>query len=120
MWNQLVDWLKGALPDVDDEGALHAWLNTILGLLRWIVARTETDLDNQAVDALASLVEDSEKWQVVYPLIVTLFGDGVVGLEQEAPKLAERHDVAGVASRVGLPIGPLIQAVLLILRLLRG
>ena len=113
-------------PDVDDEPALKAWIEKMLGWLAFIAAQTKkTQLDDQAVAGLKAIVASPAKWAVVYELIVRMLGDGVIGNamkigdEDGAAALKARSDVAELAGKVGIPIGVFIQVLLMLLKLLR-
>ncbi len=131
MWDQIWNGIRAAMlaffgpPDVDDESALRAWLEEMLGLLAWIAARTRTSVDDEVVAGLTTLVEDEEKWGIFHPLIVKLLGDGVIGEamsrgdEAGTAMLRARSDMAAMAEEMGIPIFLLIRIVLMLLKLLR-
>jgi len=131
MWEKIWEGIRAAMlalfgpPDVDDEAALLKWLNKMLGLLAWFAAQTETELDDKAIAGLKDVVHNPAKWAVVYPLIVKLFGDGVIGEaigrgdDEAAAALNARRDVEETAGNVGIPIGLFVQVLLMLLKLLR-
>ena len=97
LWDVLktVMWALFRPPDVDDEKALVEWLDESLAWLGWFARRTKTTIDDQIVAALDGIVHDPAKWAVVYPLIVKLFGDGVIGdiLDAEIGSLLKISDM---------------------------
>ena len=131
MWDKIWNMIRTIMlcffgpPDVDDEAALLKWIDESLAWLGWFAQRTKTKLDDQIVAALRAVTSDPVKWAVLYPLIMKLFGDGVigdamkVGDENGAAALNARSDVAEAASKVGIPIGMFIQVLLMLLKLLR-
>ena len=133
MWERIWDMIRTIMlgffgpPDVDDEAALLKWIDESLAWLGWFAQRTKTKLDDQIVAALRAVTSDPAKWAVVYPLILKLFGDGVIGSASptstigvaEAAALNARADVTEAASKVGIPIGLFIQLLLMLLKLLR-
>ncbi len=124
MWDKIWEGIRAAIltffgpPDVDDEAALLDWLDKTLSLLDWIAARTSTDIDDKAVAGLREVVQTPAKWAVVYPLVVKMFGDGVIGTV-DAATVEARGDVAKAAAAVGMPIGLFVQILLMLLKLLR-
>lgn len=121
MWDTILNWVKDTLlrfigpPDVDNEPKFKAWVTRALKIMDSIAVRTRTEVDDQVVDGLQDVVEDPGKWSLVYPLLVTLFGDGTVTIGSD---LGKRADVAEVAGKVGLDLGLFVQILLAVLRLL--
>ncbi len=130
MWDKIWEGIRVAMltffgpPDVDDEVALRKWMDKMLGLLRFIAARTRTDADDRAVAGLQDIVDSPARWAVVYRLIIKMFGDGVIGPALgigalNGAAIEARSDVKEAADEIGLPIGLFVQILLMLLKLLR-
>lgn len=56
-------------PDWTDEGAVRAWLQAAAKYAGWLAGLTPTAVDDRAVEALKLILENDERWAVLWQLV---------------------------------------------------
>lgn len=121
--DQFIKWLIETLlklfgpPDVDDEKAFREYCRSILKTLEQLAKLTPTQIDDQIVGALRTVVNEDMYWSAFYEIIVQLFGDGVFDSKQLTDDHQER--IRSLATKVNVPWMLLVQLIMFILNLIK-
>jgi hypothetical protein len=128
MWESLsglsIDFAKGVeiimaiyklldLPDVQDEAACRVWCRNAVALGDLVDDLTDTTVDDQAVQFLAGVVNDNEKWALAWQ-VWEMVTSGVE--EEDLPKSSA---VVDAGDKLGIDPATIIAIVTAILELIK-
>jgi len=96
-WIRLVMSLM-PLPSWTDVEAVRLWVLKTLGMLDELADETETQIDDQIVDALKTIVNDAETFTAFYTLLLDLISERDSGAvsNREDPRARAIADKAGI------------------------
>lgn len=85
------------LPDWSDSPKVRAWFVEVLAFLDYLADKTETTMDDEAIEAASKLIMDDANWAAFYGLLYDLVnGDVDIAPLPSDPRVCAVADKAAI------------------------